>query len=164
MLQRDYKFCHSNFSICFPNSMVLPFKWNLSGRTVSYSYLFLRILQNRNFFLWIFSLAAIRSERVDGSFSRFFIFLLCSQCTGFERCGSLFKDCYFPFIVKCLTMIDWFHLCWIMDWTRCQNTVIWHQVKNVSRFRYIAFFTWRHGGHICVPNQWNGGRIDIPNK
>ena len=24
-------------------------------------------------------------------------------------------------------------------------------------------FTWRHGGHISVPKQWNGGHVCVPN-
>ena len=26
------------------------------------------------------------------------------------------------------------------------------------------FFTWRHGGHIGVPKQWNGGHVSAPNN
>ena len=26
------------------------------------------------------------------------------------------------------------------------------------------FFTWLHGGHICVPKQWNGGHVFVPNQ
>ena len=29
---------------------------------------------------------------------------------------------------------------------------------------YISVFTWRHGVHICVPKQWNGGHVGVPNQ
>ena len=28
----------------------------------------------------------------------------------------------------------------------------------------MCVFTWRHGGHICVPKQWNGGHVCVPNQ
>ena len=27
-----------------------------------------------------------------------------------------------------------------------------------------SVFTWRHGGHIGVPKQWNGGHVGVPNQ
>ena len=40
--------------------------------------------------------------------------------------------------------------------------------KQVSLFldtvpRY-GVFTWRHGGHLGVPKQWNGGHVGVPNQ
>ena len=29
---------------------------------------------------------------------------------------------------------------------------------------YMSVFTWRHGVHIGVPKQWNGGHVAIPNQ
>ena len=57
--------CHSNFLICWQNPIVLPFKWNLFGRTFAQDYLFLRILRKEIWnFCWIFCFGHFRSERV----------------------------------------------------------------------------------------------------
>ena len=44
-----YLVCSSNFWVCGPNPMVLPFKWNLYGATFAYCS-FLRIVQNESWF------------------------------------------------------------------------------------------------------------------
>ena len=31
-------------------------------------------------------------------------------------------------------------------------------------FWNTSVFTWRHGSHISVPKQWNGGHVGVPNK
>ena len=57
--------CHSNLLICWQNPSMLPFKWNLLGRTFAQDYLFLRILRNEIWnFGWIFCFGHVRSERV----------------------------------------------------------------------------------------------------
>ena len=49
---------------------------------------------------------------------------------------------------------------------------LWHQTDlelNTRAFEatyhsYKSVFTWRHGGHIGVPKQWNGGHVGVPNQ
>ena len=49
--------------------------------------------------------------------------------------------------------------------------VLWQCVKNMSLEYWVycfllvgvlSVFTWRHGDHIGVPKQWNGGHVGVP--
>ena len=61
-----YLVCSSNFWVCGRNSMMWPFKWNLSACTLTWCYLFVKILENE---IWKFGpnlpLATFGSERVN---------------------------------------------------------------------------------------------------
>ena len=52
--------------------MVLPFKWNLLGRTFPWYYLFFRILQKNEYFFSEFFSHQIRRERVNSSYTWIF--------------------------------------------------------------------------------------------
>ena len=34
----------------------------------------------------------------------------------------------------------------------------------INQLLVQSVFTWRHGGHIGVPKQWNGGHVGVPNQ
>ena len=36
-------------------------------------------------------------------------------------------------------------------------------IYNDMHVTRIECFMWRHGGHVGVPQQWNGGLVDVPN-
>ena len=39
------------------------------------------------------------------------------------------------------------------------------KVKSINENNtYVECFTWRHGGHIGVPKQWNGSHVGVPNQ
>ena len=112
-------------------------------------------LNKKFWFLWAIRISLLARSN-DNSHSVFFWVLLLNLTIFWVRENDVF---IFPTQKSVNIKAELFGV--KLSTNKSMSDFVWH---NPGTFYIWSVFTWRHGFHIGIPKQWNGGHVGVPNQ